>query len=130
LRRIVHALTGQGIRIEFVKEGLTFTGEDSPMSRFMLSLMGAFAEFEWSLIRERQREGIALAKQRGVYKGRKPSLGPEQAQELCRRVEAGESKAKIAADLGITRQTLYTYLRRKDEKGANPANAANGGVVR
>jgi DNA invertase Pin-like site-specific DNA recombinase len=129
LRRIVHTLTGQGIRIEFVKEGLTFTGEDSPMSRFMLSLMGAFAEFEWSLIRERQREGIALAKQRGVYKGRKPSLGPEQAQELRRRVEAGESKAKIAADLGVTRQTLYAYLRRKEERGANLDNAPRTDAV-
>jgi DNA invertase Pin-like site-specific DNA recombinase len=55
----------RGVRIEFVKEGLTFTGEDSPMANLMLSVMGAFAEFERALIRERQREGIALAKQRG-----------------------------------------------------------------
>jgi len=50
---------------------MTFTGEDSPMSTLMLSVMEAFAEFERSLIRERQREGISLAKQRGVYRGRK-----------------------------------------------------------
>jgi DNA invertase Pin-like site-specific DNA recombinase len=74
LRRIVHTLTGRGVRIEFVKEHLAFTGEDSPMASLMLSVMGAFAEFERALIHERQREGIALAKQRGAYKGRKKSL--------------------------------------------------------
>jgi len=59
LRRIVQTLTGKGVRIEFVKEHLTFTGEDSPMANLMLSVMGAFAEFERALIKERQREGIA-----------------------------------------------------------------------
>ncbi len=71
LRRIVQSLTENGVRIEFVKENLSFTGEDSPMANLMLSVMGAFAEFERALIRERQREGIALAKQRGAYRGRK-----------------------------------------------------------
>ncbi|WP_430651018.1 recombinase family protein [Escherichia coli] len=65
LRRLVQKLTQRGVRIEFLKEGLVFTGEDSPMANLMLSVMGAFAEFERALIRERQREGIALAKQRG-----------------------------------------------------------------
>ena len=86
LRRIVLGLTSKGVLVEFVKERLTFTGEDSAMSQLLLSVMGAFAEFERSLIRERQREGIALAKKAGVYKGRKPSLTDEQrsvyAQEL------------------------------------------------
>nr|AGC70485.1 putative resolvase TnpR [Pseudomonas migulae] len=69
LRRLVQKLTQRGVRIEFLKEGLVFTGEDSPMANLMLSVMGAFAEFERALIRERQREGIALAKQRGAYRG-------------------------------------------------------------
>jgi DNA invertase Pin-like site-specific DNA recombinase len=59
------------VRVEFVKESLVFTGEDSSMANLMLSGMGAFAEFERSLIRERQREGIALAQQGGAYRGRK-----------------------------------------------------------
>ena len=63
LRRIVQGLTKRGVRVEFVKESLAFTGEDSPMANLMLSVMGAFAEFERALIRERQREGIALARQ-------------------------------------------------------------------
>ena len=74
LRRLVQKLTQRGVRIEFLKEGLVFTGEDSPMANLMLSVMGAFAEFERALIRERQREGIALAKQRGAYRGRKKAL--------------------------------------------------------
>jgi len=69
LRRVVQGLTKRGVRIEFLKEHLVFSGEDSPMANLMLSVMGAFAEFERALIRERQREGIALAKQRGAYRG-------------------------------------------------------------
>lgn len=66
LRKIVKELTGRGISVQFVKESLTFTGDDSPMSNLLLSVMGAFAEFERSLIRERIKEGIAVAKQKGV----------------------------------------------------------------
>ena len=111
LRRVVRALTGRGIRVEFVKEGLTFTGEDAPMATLLLSVMGAFAEFERSLIRERQREGIALAKQRGAYRGRKKALSSEAVAELRRRVAVGEQKAGLARELGISRETLYQYLR-------------------
>ena len=111
LRRIVQALTRRGVRIEFIKENLTFTGEDSPMANLMLSVMGAFAEFERALIRERQREGIALAKQRGAYRGRKKALSPERVDELRRRADAGEQKAKLAREYGISRETLYQYLR-------------------
>jgi len=111
LRRVVQSLTGRGVRIEFVKEGLTFTGEDSPMANLMLSVMGAVAEFERALLRERQREGITLAKQRGAYRGRKRALNPEQIIEMKRRVAAGEQKARVARDMGICRETVYQYLR-------------------
>jgi len=111
LRRIVQTLTNKGVRIEFVKEHLTFTGEDSPMSSLMLSVLGAFAEFERSLIRERQREGIALAKKRGAYRGRKKALSPQMVAELRQRVASGLSKAQVAREAGISRQTLYQYLQ-------------------
>jgi Site-specific recombinases, DNA invertase Pin homologs len=114
LRRLVQSLTQRGVCIEFVKEHLTFTGEDSPMANLMLSVMGAFAEFERALIRERQREGIALAKQRGAYRGRKKALAPERATELRRRAAAGEKKAQLAREFGISRETLYQYLRADD----------------
>jgi DNA invertase Pin-like site-specific DNA recombinase len=111
LRRLVQGLTQRGIRIEFIKEGLTFTGDDSPMATLMLSVMGAFAEFERALLRERQREGISLAKQRGAYKGRKKALGPDQSKALRLRAQAGEPKASLAREFGISRETLYQYLR-------------------
>jgi len=110
LRRLVRELTGRGVAVQFVKEQLTFTGEHSPMADLLLSVLGAFAEFERALIRERQLEGIALAKARGAYTGRKPSLTPAQADALRDRVAAGEAKAGLARELGISRQTLYQYL--------------------
>src|ERR687885_2089686 len=105
LRRIVHILTGKGVRIEFVKEQLTFTGEDSPMAGLLLSVMGAFAEFERALIHERQREGIALARRRGAYKGRKKTLSQDALAKLRERLKDGVSKAQLAREFGISRQT-------------------------
>ena len=117
LRRMVHELTARGVRIEFTKEGLVFTGEDAPMSKLLLSVMGAFAEFERSLIRERQREGIELAKKRGVYKGRKQKLPADKRKELRRRASGGERKAALAREFGISRETLYQYLRENQGVG-------------
>ena len=114
LRRIVQTLTGRGVRIEFVKEHLSFTGEDSPMANLMLSVMGAFAEFERALIKERQREGIAMAKQRGAFKGRKKSLSQAEVAEIRQRIEAGMSKAQVAREFGISRETLYKYLKEAE----------------
>lgn len=107
LRKIVLTLTRKGVPVEFIKERLTFTGEDSPMSLLMLSVMGAFAEFERSLLKERQREGIALAKRKGLYKGRKPALTPERVNELRERIASGEKKSALAREFRISRQTLY-----------------------
>ncbi|MDN5851929.1 MAG: recombinase family protein [Actinomycetia bacterium] len=111
LRRIVRELTARGVAMQFVKEQLMFTGEDTAMATLLLSVMGAFAEFERALIGERQREGIALAKSRGVYKGRKRSLSSERATDLRVRAAAGDPKAGLAREFGISRQTLYQYLR-------------------
>lgn len=114
LRSLVQTLTKRGVRIQFLKEGLVFTGDDSPMATLLLSVMGAFAEFERSLIRERQREGVNLAKLRGAYKGRKKALAPAQIATLHQRLQTGESKAQLARELGISRETLYQYLRQLD----------------
>lgn len=111
LRRIVEELTAKGIAVRFEKENLTFTSEHNAMSDLLLNVMGSFAEFERSLIRERQREGIALAKKAGRYKGRKRALTPERVAQLRKRVKAGEkTKAAIAREFGISRETLYKYL--------------------
>ena len=112
LRKIVLGLTERGVHVTFVKEGLNFTGEDSPMSNLLLSVMGAFAEFERSLIRERQREGIAAAKKAGVYKGRRPKLNEAMVVDLKRRAANGEKRAMLAREFKISRETLYTYLEK------------------
>jgi DNA invertase Pin-like site-specific DNA recombinase len=111
LRVTVRVLTARGVRIKFVTEQLTFTGEDGPMANLLLSVMGAFAEFERALIRERQREGIALAKQRGAYRGRRKALTIEQIGQLARRAAAGEAKSALAREFNISRETVYQYLR-------------------
>lgn len=119
LRRMVKELTGKGVAIRFVKESLTFTGDDSPMATLLLSVMGAFAEFERSLIKERQREGIAVAKAKGVYRGRKPAMSAEQITALKAqdKERGGKNRAELAKLHGISRETLYQYL---DLKGVTP----------
>ena len=111
LRELVQRLTRRGVRVEFLKESLTFTGEDSPMSQLLFSVTGAFAEFERALIRERQKEGITLAKSRGVYKGRARTVRNDQIIDLRQRAEAGDPKAMLAREFGISRDTLYRYLK-------------------
>ncbi|RQT38653.1 recombinase family protein [Burkholderia contaminans] len=116
LLRVVRELTERGVTVQFVKDVMTFTADKrNPQQELMMTMLAAFAQFERSLIRERQREGIAIAKANGVYKGRKPSLSPEQAVMLQQRVASGETKASIARDLGISRETLYQYLRPQSD---------------
>lgn len=81
------------------------------MANLLLSVMGTFAECERTLIGERPREGIALAKQRGAYRGRKKELAVNQVVELRRRAGDGEQKATLAREFGISRETLYQYLK-------------------
>ena len=81
------------------------------MSKLMLSMMGAFSEFERSIIKMRQAEGITLAKKRGAYKGRKPSLTDAQADQVRLRARSGEKKTQLAREFQISRETLYAYLR-------------------
>jgi DNA invertase Pin-like site-specific DNA recombinase len=107
LRKLVTDLTNRGVKVQFLKENLIFTGEDSPMSNLLLNMMGAFAEFERALIRERQREGIAIAKKAGAFKGRKPKFDADRLVEIRKRAAAGESKANLAAAYGVTRMTIY-----------------------
>ena len=115
LRRLVLALTKKGVRVRFMKENLEFTGEDSPMSQLLLSVMGAFAQFERDLIRERQREGIAIAKANGVYKGgRGKALKPDKIADLRRRLADGVPASKLAREYKISRTTLYSYVNAGD----------------
>ncbi len=108
---LVKELTSRGIVIEFVKERLVFDGKADSGGMLMLQIMGAVAEFERAMILERQREGIRIAQAKGTYRGRKAALSTVRADELRKRAAAGEPKTALAREFGITRQTLYTYLK-------------------
>jgi DNA invertase Pin-like site-specific DNA recombinase len=115
LRQTVDALTGRGVRVRFAKEGLTFARDDSdPCAVLMLSVMGAVAEFERAMILERQREGIAIAKRAGKYKGRKPALTDAQAAEVSARLAGGESATDLAREFGVARATVYNVRARTE----------------
>jgi len=114
LEKIVADLNSRGVAVQFHKEGLAFepgNGSD-PMKTLLRQVMAAFAQFERSLIRERQREGIARAKEKGIYKGRSRALKPEQVAEARDRINAGEKVAAVARSLGVSRQTLHASLNR------------------
>lgn len=111
LLQIVKELTGKGVRVTFKKEGQTFTGDDDSISRLMLGILGSVAEFERALIRERQKEGIAIAKKEGKYKGRKPALTDAQISEVRIRAAAGEKKTDLAKAFGVSRERIYKCLR-------------------
>jgi len=112
LQDVVEALTVKGVSVTFMKERLTFAKDDSdPMSMLMLQLLGAIGQFERSLIKERQREGIAIAKVKGVYKGRKPVLDADAAKTLRELAARGIPKVDIAQTLGISRASVYEYLK-------------------
>ena len=110
LKQIVNEITDKGASIEFINENLTFTGDDNPISLLLLSVLGAIAEFERSLIKERRDEGIRLAKLRGAYKGKQKYLTRATVDDIRTQVDAGITKSRIAKKYGISRATLYRYL--------------------
>lgn len=112
LRRTVDDLASRGVTVRFIKEGLTFGDTSDPCAVLMLSVMGAVAEFERSLILERQREGIAIAKAAGKYTGRKPSLTADQAAEVATRLDGGESASALAREYDVSRATVYNTRDR------------------
>ena len=110
LLNTVQTLNDRGVVVEFVKEGLTFTGDDSAISKLMLTIMGGVAEFERAMIRERQLEGIAKAKQAGKYRGRQSTMAGAQIKEIRVRAAAGENKSSLAREFMLSRQTIYNIL--------------------
>ncbi len=109
LKGIVDELNEKGVTVEFLQERLRFSPDaEDPLSKLQLHLMGAFAEFERSMIRKRQAEGIARAKAKGVYKGRKATIDCERVAELH---AEGMGATEIAKSLGIGRASVYRVLR-------------------
>jgi DNA invertase Pin-like site-specific DNA recombinase len=112
LRNVVDQLVSQKVQVQFLKESLVFDGSDNAMSKLMLNLMGAFAEFEYAFIRERQREGIEIAKRNGKYTVGVPTkLTKELKEKLTTAMKTRKSKVEICEELGISRTSLYKYLK-------------------
>ncbi len=107
---VLDELTGRGVAVRFHKEHLTFTGEDNPFQKLQLQIIGAVAEFERAIIKERQREGIRAAQKAGKQMGRAKALTPSQVEEIKARIAKGEAKKALAHEYGISRQTLYASL--------------------
>lgn len=111
LRQLVDERLNRGVTVEYISERLTFSpGADDHYGRFQLHLLGAVAELERSLIRERQAEGIARAKTAGKYRGRARSLTATDVGKAQQRISDGVPKAVIARELGVDRKTLYRAL--------------------
>lgn len=110
LQSLVSEITAKGTMIVFHKEGLTFSGQDDAVSKLMLQMMGAFAEFERSLIRERQAEGIAKARAKGKHLGRPRKLSDGQIAEIRERVANKEEIKALAAEFKVSRQVIYRAL--------------------
>ena len=114
LLNIVEDLLARGVKIVFHKEGMTFDGVNpNPSQALYLKVLGSVAEYERALIKERQAEGIALARQRNAYDkcGRKPSLTPKQIEDIKGRLALGEPLAPIAKEYGVSRQTIYVNCK-------------------
>jgi len=122
LKSLVDDLLQKKIQIHFMKENLQFQGQNSALANLMLHMMGAFAEFEYAFIRERQREGIEIAKKKGKFKGMTKKLDSEKVEILKKDLLTRKSKTQIALDLGISRFTLYRYMARikEEEDKCNP----------
>jgi len=102
----------KGVTISFLKENLVFSGTgNDPIHMLMLQIIGACAQFEREVIKERQREGIVLAKKLGKHLGRPPKLSKKEITELKERVLKGESKLHLAKEYSISRTTLFRILR-------------------
>jgi len=112
LECIVKELTSKGIAVKFDKEGLHFTGTDNPMNTLMLQVIGACAQFELAMIKERQREGIAIAKKQGKQIGRKAKLNKDSIDQVKELWESGRTKKDIAEAMGISRVSFYAFLKK------------------
>lgn len=110
LQTIVKDLNDKGVAVHFHKESLLFSGGDNPMQKLMLQMLGAISEFERSLINERRKEGMAAAKAAGKQIGAKKKLSDADIHAIKERITKGETKKSLAAEYGVSRQTLYSSL--------------------
>lgn len=122
LLTLVTTITDKGVTLHFVKENVTFEAKAkaTPFNKLLLGLLGSVAEFERELILERQREGIAQAKARGAYKGRKP-IAPEKIEKAKELLAQGMTRTEAAKTVGMGRTTLFLYLKNNGQAQAKQA---------
>lgn len=110
LQTLVTELTEKGVAVVFHKEALTFSGDANPMQTLQLQMMGAFAQFERALIRERQAEGFAKAKAQGKKLGAPSKFNARQRSEIKAKRETNVPVAQLAREYGVARKTIYKAL--------------------
>ena len=111
LQEIVNLLVNKGVFVKFIRENLSFSANNDPMATFTLHLMGAFAQFEHSMIRSRQKEGIAAARKLGKQVGRPFKVNDKMLEKAKTMHAEGQSIRKIAKDLDVARATIYKVLQ-------------------
>ncbi len=116
LKKLVDDFVSRKINVQFIKENLIFNGENSSLSNLILHIMGAFAEFEHAFIRERQAEGIEVAKKKGKFLGRKRKITDEQLEIIKQQLQTKKKRIDIARDFSISAFTLYNYINKMEEK--------------
>ena len=113
IKTTITDLTKRGVTVTFLKENLTFSGNDDPMSNLLLGILSSLSEWERAVIKSRQMEGVKIAQEKGIYKercGRKPKLSEEQINEVRMRVADGEKRSDVAVAFGVCRQTVYNLV--------------------
>lgn len=116
LLRIIEQLEAKGVGLRVLNFGGTEIDTKSPTGKMVITMFGAIAEFEISLMRTRQKVGIAKAKLEGRYKGRKPTARAN-APEMQRLAEAGLGASAIALRLGVSRASVYRILSETKAAG-------------
>ena len=113
LLEIIETILKSGASIKFHKENLEFkSNTNDPFQKLMLHLLGSFSEFERSVLLERQREGIQIAKQKGLYKGKQSKFSQLQIQDIINKFHVSSNKQELAKELGITRAYLYQLVKK------------------
>lgn len=126
LHNLVDEIIGEGATVTFLKEQQTYSSDTrDPYPRLMLAILGGIAQFEREIIRERQAEGIALAKKKGKYKGRPRKLTAAQRSAIRERSDAGEAKSALAREYGVTRDTIYAALKEQTHTATNSARMSD-----
>jgi DNA invertase Pin-like site-specific DNA recombinase len=119
-KKIINQIIDKKVTVTFLEENLTFNkAENSPYAELIFHITAMFAQFERRIIKERQRQGIEIAKKKGLYKGRKCSITAEMKKIILFKLQCNVRKAQICKDLKISRSTLYKFLTDNFEKSVS-----------